>query len=60
MTRALRARGVDDTAAALAAEAGVAVFRVAFTGWIAEGEERPLAEVQRAVLAELRSLVGTA
>ena len=60
MTRALRERGVDDTAAALAAEAGVAVFRVAFTGWIADGEERSLAEVQRAVLAELRSLVGTA
>lgn len=60
MTRALRRRGIDDTAAALTAEAGVAVFRVAFAGWIAEGEERSLAEIQRAVLAELRSLVSTA
>lgn len=59
MTRALRRRGVDDTAAALTAEAGVAVFRIAFAGWIADGEERSLAEVQRAVLAQLRSLVGT-
>jgi AcrR family transcriptional regulator len=57
MTRGLRERGVDPTAAALAAESGVAVFRVAFATWIAEGEERSLAEVQRAVLAELRSLV---
>jgi AcrR family transcriptional regulator len=60
MTRALRRRGIDATAAALAAEAGVAVFRVAFAGWIAEGEERSLAELQRAVLAELRALVSTA
>ena len=54
MTRALQERGVDATAAALAAESGVAVFRVAFAGWIAEGEERSLAELQQAVLAELR------
>jgi AcrR family transcriptional regulator len=60
MTRALRQRGVDATAAALAAESGVAVFRVAFAGWITEGEQRSLAELQRAVLAELRSLVNTA
>ena len=56
---ALRRRGVDATAAALTAETGVAVFRVAFAGWIAEGEERSLAELQRAVLAELRALVGS-
>ena len=60
MTCALRRRGIDATAAALAAEAGVAVFRVAFAGWIAEGEQRSLAELQRAVLAELRALVSTA
>ncbi|MDT7581015.1 MAG: hypothetical protein QOK35_2279 [Pseudonocardiales bacterium] len=60
MTRALQQRGVDATAAALAAESGVAVFRVAFAGWLADGEERPLAELQRVVLAELRSVVNTA
>ena len=59
MTRALQRRGVDITAAALTAETGVAIFRVAFGAWIAEGEERSLAELQRAVLAELRSLLGT-
>ena len=59
LTAALRRRGVDATAAALAAEAGVAVFRVAFSTWIADGEERPFAELQPAVLAELRSVVGS-
>jgi AcrR family transcriptional regulator len=59
MTRALQRRGIDTTAAALAAESGVAVFRVAFAGWIAEREERSLAELQRAVFSELRSLVNT-
>ena len=39
---------------------GVAVFRVAFAGWIADGEQRSLAELQRAVFAELRALVNTA
>lgn len=57
MTDGLRRRGIDPTAAALAAESGVAVFRVGFATWIAEGEERPLADILRAVLAELRSLV---
>jgi AcrR family transcriptional regulator len=57
MTRGLRARGVDPTAAALAAETGVTVFRVAFGLWIAEGEQRSLGEIQHAVLAELRSLL---
>ncbi len=52
--------GIDATAAALTAETGVAVFRVAFAGWIAEGEQRSLAELQRMVLAELRALVSTA
>lgn len=57
MTGALRNRGVEETAAALAAQSGVAVFRVAFARWIADGEDRPLAVLQRAVLAELRALV---
>jgi AcrR family transcriptional regulator len=58
MTDALRRRGIDPTAAALAAESGVAVFRVGFATWIAEGEDRPLAAILRAVLAELRSLLA--
>jgi AcrR family transcriptional regulator len=60
MTRALRERGVEATAAELVAESGVTVFRVAFGVWIAEGEERGFLEIERAVLAELRSLLGSA
>lgn len=58
LTRALRRRGVDATAAALGAQSGVTVFRVAFAAWIAEGEDRSLATIQRAVLDDLRALVG--
>ena len=36
---ALRARGVADAAADLAAQSGVTVFGVAFEQWIAEGED---------------------
>ena len=57
MTGALLRRGVGRTAAALTAGSGVAVFRVAFARWTAHGEDRPLADIQREVLAELRSLV---
>jgi AcrR family transcriptional regulator len=53
---ALRARGVGERTAALAAETGITVFTVAFAEWIAEGEQRSLAEVEREVLEELRAL----
>lgn len=57
MTAALRSRGVGATAAALTAESGVAVFRVAFATWIRDGEDRSLAVILHEVLAELRSLL---
>jgi hypothetical protein len=57
---ALRARGVDDLAATLAAESGVTVFGVAFARWIREGEDRPLADIAADVLRELRTLTGEA
>jgi AcrR family transcriptional regulator len=53
---ALRERGVPEPQATLAAEAGVTVFGVAFRQWIAEGEERSLAEIERDVLGTLRAL----
>ncbi|MEJ2888828.1 TetR family transcriptional regulator [Actinomycetospora aeridis] len=58
MTDALQRRGLDPTPAALAAETGVTVFRVGFTTWIAEGEERTFVAILRAVLAELRALLA--
>jgi AcrR family transcriptional regulator len=57
MTTALRAHGINATAAALAAQSGVAVFRVAFSTWMAEGEQRSLTECLRAAFAELGALV---
>ena len=56
LTDALRARGVDDPAATLAAHSGVTVFGIAFGQWLREGEARPLAEIAAAVLDDLRNL----
>jgi AcrR family transcriptional regulator len=57
---ALRARGVDDLAATLAAETGSTLFAVAFARWIREGEERSLVEIGDEVLGELRTLTRQA
>jgi len=50
---ALRARGVDELAASLAAESGATVFGIAFAQWIRRGEERSLHEILGHVLREL-------
>ena len=55
---ALRARGVDDLAATLAAESGATVFGIAFTRWIREGEDRSLADIAADVLRQLRAVAG--
>ena len=55
---ALRRRGLDDAAASLAAELGIAVFKNAFEHWIEEGNTRPFADLVRASMAELRSLAA--
>lgn len=60
VAEALRARGVDDLAATLAAESGATVFRSAFTQWIREGETRSLADISADVLRELLILTGQA
>jgi AcrR family transcriptional regulator len=53
---ALRARGVDDSAASLSAEAGVAVFRVAFERWMSDAETRDLQQIIRASLDQLKAI----
>ncbi|WIY06554.1 helix-turn-helix domain-containing protein [Amycolatopsis mongoliensis] len=55
---ALRARGVDELAATLAAESGATVFGIAFTRWLRE--ERSLADIAADVLAELLLLAEEA
>jgi AcrR family transcriptional regulator len=53
---ALRARGVEEPAATLAAHSGVAVFGIAFTQWVRVGEERSFDELAAEAFRELRAL----
>lgn len=55
---ALRARGIDDLAATLAAESGATVFGIAFTCWIGAAETRQFADIVAHVLRELRTTTG--
>lgn len=47
LAESLRARGVPEPAASLAGEAGIAVFKVAFEGWIEETGEQAHGRVHR-------------
>jgi AcrR family transcriptional regulator len=55
---ALRERGVDNRTATLAAETGIAVFRVAFDRWVGADDERGLPALIRESLAELKALTA--
>ena len=55
---ALRAGGVEEPAATLAAESGMTVFGVAFAMWIRDDETRPFGEIAADVVARLRALAG--
>ena len=52
----LRRRGVAEPAASLTAEAGIAVFRVAFERWISDPPGQDLRHLVRDSLDELRAL----
>src|SRR5438445_9916305 len=52
-TEALQQRGLAPTVASLAAETGVAVFRVAFERWVADPDDPDLADVMQSTLADL-------
>ena len=56
---ALRARGVTDPDASLAARLGVTVFTVAYAQWLTDPTERSLAEIQDEVLGQLRALTAS-
>jgi AcrR family transcriptional regulator len=55
---ALRRRGVPASAADLAAEAGMAVLKIGYERWVAADEERPLRQLLRETLAELRTVTA--
>ncbi|MBM2623048.1 TetR family transcriptional regulator [Actinoplanes sp. LDG1-06] len=58
LAQVLRDRGVADPAAAVAAESGVAAFKVAFTRWVTGAAEGELIDHLRAAFTTQRSLLG--
>jgi len=54
----LRQRGVTDPAASLAAEAGIAVFRIAFERWTSETGQADLPRLIRESLDELKAVTA--
>jgi AcrR family transcriptional regulator len=55
---ALRERGVRDPAASLAAESGIAVFKIAFEHWTSSTGDESLARFIRESMAELRAVTA--
>jgi AcrR family transcriptional regulator len=55
---ALRRRGVTEPAASLAAEAGIAVFRVAFERWISQTSQQDLPQLIQESLEELKAVTA--
>jgi AcrR family transcriptional regulator len=58
LATALRARGVRDPTAGLAAEAGIAVFKIAFERWVDEGNQRDLPQLIRESLDQLKAVTA--
>jgi len=54
----LRGRGVADPAASLAAEAGIAVFKVAFERWVQDTSRQDLPRLIRESLDELKAVTA--
>ncbi len=54
MAEALRARGVKAPTASLTAEAGIAVFKIAFERWVTETKPRALSDLIRESFADLK------
>ena len=55
---ALRRRGVQDPAAGLTAEAGIAVFRVAFAHWLRDDSDHNFEDSVHDGIAELRTVAA--
>jgi AcrR family transcriptional regulator len=58
LAEALRRRGVAEPAARLVAEAGIAVFKVAFDRWVNETSQRDLPYLIRESLDELKAVTA--
>jgi AcrR family transcriptional regulator len=60
LAEALRQRGVREPVASLSAEAGIAVFKVAFERWINGADQRDLPQLIRESLDELKAVTAGA
>jgi AcrR family transcriptional regulator len=58
LAKALRRRGVEDPVASLTAEAGIAVFKVAFERYVGEADQRDLPRLIRESLDELKAVTA--
>ncbi len=58
LAAALRLRGVTEPAASLAAEAGIAVFRIAFERWVSDPGQRDLPQLMQESLEELKAVTA--
>jgi AcrR family transcriptional regulator len=58
LAEALRRRGVEEPAASLTAEAGIAVFKVAFERYVEETNQRDLPQLIRESLDELKAVTA--
>lgn len=58
MAGALRARGVPDSVASLAAELGALAFKEAYARWVAADNQQEFGELSRAALEQLRTTVA--
>jgi len=59
-SEALRGRGIPEPAASLAAEAGIAVLKVAYERWIDDSGPRELSHHVRQALGELKAMAADA
>jgi AcrR family transcriptional regulator len=59
MARALRARGLGETAAALTAWTGTSILHVAFEQWVEDPDQTPFQQIARDALAQLREIAAT-
>lgn len=57
LAEALRSRRVEEPAASLTAEAGIAIFRVAFERYVGATDQRDLPRLIRESLDELRTVI---
>ena len=58
LAEALRGRGIPEPDASLAAEAGIAVFRVAFGIWVGKSERRSFGKIVAESLGRLKAIAA--